>query len=108
MHAMLACRPPPTAVFCANDIQAIGALYECRDAGIGVPRDMSILGFDDLPIASYISPPLTTIRVPADEMGVRAARAIIGTIEEGSDVAPCELSTDLIVRGTTAPPRAES
>lgn len=105
MHAMLACRPPPTAVFCANDIQAIGALYECRDADIAIPREMSIIGFDDLPIASYISPPLTTIRVPADEMGVRAARAIIGTIEQGSDVTPCELSTDLVVRGTTAPPR---
>ena len=104
MHAMLACRARPTAVFCANDIQAIGAMYECRDAGIGVPGDMSIIGFDDLPIASYISPPLTTIRVPADEMGVRAAHAIIGTIERGVDVAPCELSTDLVVRGTTAPP----
>ena len=108
MHAMLACRPRPTAVFCANDIQAIGALYECRDAGIDIPRDMSIVGFDDLPIASYITPPLTTIRVPADEMGVRAARAIIGTIEQGSDVTPCELSTDLVVRGTTAPRRDRS
>ena len=48
--------PPPTAAFCANDIQAIGALYECRDSGIAIPRDMSIIGFDDLPIASYISP----------------------------------------------------
>jgi LacI family transcriptional regulator len=104
MQAMLANKRPPTAVFCANDIQAIGALYECRDAGMDIPRDMSIVGFDDIPISSYMSPQLTTIRVPADEMGSRAARAIISAIETGHDVAPCELPTDLIVRSTTARP----
>jgi LacI family transcriptional regulator len=105
MQAMLANKFPPTAVFCANDIQAIGAMYECRDRGLDVPRDMSIIGFDDIPIASYISPQLTTIRVPADEMGARAARSIIGAIEADHNVPPFELPTDLIVRGTTAPPR---
>ena len=104
MHRMLAKDRPPTAVFCANDIQAIGAMYECQEAGIRVPEDMSIVGFDDLPIARYVSPQLTTIRVPAAEMGDRAARSIIDAIEAGEEVSPCELGTDLIVRGTTAPP----
>ena len=106
MHVMLAKEPRPTAVFCANDIQAIGALYACQDAGVSVPDGMSIIGFDDAPISSYMTPQLTTIRVPADEMGARAARALIHAIETGQEVAPCELPTDLIVRGTTGPPRA--
>ena len=104
MHKMLANAERPTAVFCANDIQAIGAMYECQEAGVRVPQDMSIVGFDDLPIARYVSPQLTTIRVPAAEMGARAARSIIDAIEAGGEVSPCELATDLIVRGTTAPP----
>ena len=105
MHSMLARADPPSAVFCANDIQAIGAMYECQEAGVRVPQDMSIIGFDDLPIARYVTPQLTTIRVPAAEMGARAARALIDALEAGDEVSPCNLATDLIVRGTTAPPR---
>ena len=107
MHAMLLREDPPTAVFCANDIQAIGAMYECQEAGIAVPGEMSIIGFDDLPIARYVSPQLTTIRVPAAEMGKRAAEALIDSIEAGESVSPCELATDLLVRGTTAPPKRD-
>lgn len=105
MRAMLESPEPPTAVFCANDIQAVGAMYECREAGADVPGAMSIVGFDDLPIARYISPQLTTIRVPAAEMGLRAAEALISSIQTGRDVESCELTTDLIVRGTTARPK---
>jgi LacI family transcriptional regulator len=101
MHAMLTSKSPPTAVFCANDIQAIGALYECQEAGVRVPQDVSVVGFDDLPIGQYVWPQLTTIRVPAAEMGSRAARALIAAVETGNPVSGCELPTDLIVRGTT-------
>ena len=105
MHRMLQLRQPPTGVFCANDIQAIGAISECRDAGISVPADMSIVGFDDLPIAQYITPRLTTVRVPAQEMGDRATKRLISAIENSEPVLPLELLTDLVIRETTAPCR---
>ena len=104
MHGMLGHPRPPTAVFCANDIQAIGAMTECHEAGLNVPRDMSIVGFDDLPIAQCTTPQLTTIRVPAREMGRRAAMSLIESIEGGGAMGRIELPTDLVVRHTTAPP----
>ena len=105
MHQMLQLKQPPSAVFCANDIQAIGAISECRDAGLSLPSEMSIVGFDDLPIAQYITPRLTTVRVPACEMGDSAARRLISAIEKSEPVLPLELMTDLVIRESTAPPR---
>jgi LacI family transcriptional regulator len=102
MHQMLQLERPPSAVFCANDIQAIGVLSECRDAGIAVPEQMSVVGFDDLPIAQYITPTLTTVRVPAHEMGESAATRLIAAIEKGEPVLSLELLTDLVIRETTA------
>ncbi len=102
MQRMLQLDRPPTAVFCANDVQAIGALSECRDAGLSVPNDISIVGFDDMPIAQYITPKLTTVRVPAQEMGDSAAKRLIAAIETSAPVLPLELSTDLVIRETTA------
>jgi len=105
MQRMLQLRRPPTAVFCANDILAIGALSQCREVGLSVPADMAIAGFDDLPIAQYITPMLTTVRVPAHEMGSSAARRLIFAIENGEPVRPLELLTDLVIRESTAAPR---
>lgn len=102
MRRMLQLDKPPTAVFCANDVQAIGALSQCRDAGLVVPDEMSIVGFDDMPIAQYITPKLTTVRVPAEEMGDSAAKRLIAAIETSAPVLPLELSTDLVIRETTA------
>lgn len=102
MQRMLKLDRPPTAVFCAADVQAIGALAECRDAGLSVPDEMSIVGFDDMPIAQYITPKLTTVRVPAQEMGDSAAKRLIAAIETGTPVRPLELSTELVIRETTA------
>jgi LacI family transcriptional regulator len=107
MHRMLQLGQPPTAVFCANDIQAIGALSECRDAGVSVPTDISIVGFDDLPIAQYITPRLTSVRVPAQEMGDCATMRLIAAIENHEPVVPRELLTDLVIRGTTPPSRTQ-
>lgn len=101
MGHMLRRAAPPSAVFCANDIQAIGALYECRAAGLSVPRDMSIVGFDDLPISQYTTPRLTTVRVPAAEMGRRAIEALLQ--DTGTQSRQVELATELVIRDSTAP-----
>ncbi|MGI9382659.1 MAG: LacI family DNA-binding transcriptional regulator [Methyloligellaceae bacterium] len=103
MHQAL-CHPrPPTAVFCASDVLAIGAIYECRQAGLQVPRDISVVGFDDMPITEYLTPPLTTVRVPTADMGRRAIQELLRAIR-GDDIGlGIELPTDLIIRGSTAP-----
>jgi LacI family transcriptional regulator len=104
MHLLLQRRPRPTAVFCANDIQAIGALYECAEAGIAVPGEISIVGFDDVPAAQYITPQLTTVRVPAEEMGHRAAAMLLQAIAGTEPPGRIELPVDLIVRRSSGPP----
>lgn len=95
-----------TAVFCANDIQAIGALSECEDQGLRVPEDISIVGFDDLPVAQYTKPRLTTIRVPAQKMGELAATRLFDAIRTGAQAIGEQLPIDLIVRGSTSRPRS--
>jgi LacI family transcriptional regulator len=84
---LLAMRPRPTAVFACNDYMAIGLLGALHDAGIGVPDEMAVVGFDDIAMARYVSPPLTTVRVDAYEMGERAARALIARLQP-SPVSP--------------------
>jgi LacI family transcriptional regulator len=106
MHLLLQRQPRPTAVFCANDIQAIGALYECVEAGIAVPGEISIVGFDDVPAAQYITPQLTTVRVPAEEMGHRAAAMLLQAIAGIEPPGRLELPVDLIVRRSSGPPAA--
>jgi LacI family transcriptional regulator len=107
MHLILQKRQRPTAVFCANDIQAIGAIYESQLSGLRVPDDISIIGFDDIPAAQYTTPQLTTIRVPAEEMGRRAAEILIDAIGGADGTVRIELPTDLIVRQSTMSPRTE-
>lgn len=102
MSRMIALESPPTAVFCANDVQAVGAIAACHDANLRVPDDISIIGFDDLPIAQCTVPPLTTVRVPADEMGNRAAAALIAAISGKGSIRTLELPTELILRSSTA------
>ncbi len=101
MHHMLNGTEPPTAVFCANDIQAIGALTECLDTGLRVPADISIIGFDDLPVTQYMRPQLTTVRVPSKRMGHLAAKKLLEWIATRRSPDSAELPVELIVRGTT-------
>lgn len=101
MHRMLANPNPPTAVFCANDIQAIGALKECQSVGLNVPADVSIIGFDDLPVAQYTEPQLTTVRVPAKKMGHEAATKLLAWIKQDEPPGITELPVELIIRKTT-------
>lgn len=103
MTRIIANKNRPTAVFCANDIQAIGAIAACHHAHLKVPEDISIIGFDDLPIARCTTPQLTTVRVPAYEMGERAAEALMDAIRNNQSIVPFELATDLISRDSTAP-----
>lgn len=82
---ILAMSPRPTAIFAANDAMAIGALRALREARVRVPEDLSLAGFDDVPIARYLTPPLTTVRVEIAEMGRRAVDYLVNTLETGSD-----------------------
>jgi LacI family transcriptional regulator len=93
--AILAMKPRPTAVFAANDSMAIGALSGFRDAGVRVPDDMALVGFDDIPIARFLDPPLTTVKVPIAELGRRGLQLLLG---EPSPHSPARLETSLVVR----------
>ncbi len=96
----------PTALICGNDVLAMGALFEAQAQGIAVPRALSIVGFDDLPMSSSLVPPLTTVRVPVAEMGRRAADYLLDRIAGHAPPAHSELQADLVIRGTTARPIA--
>lgn len=94
----------PTAVFCENDEMAIGALKRIKEAGLRVPEDISLVGFDDIPLAQYCDPPLTTIAQPADSFGRRAVEMLIDIIEKQSAVRThITLAYELVIRKSTAP-----
>ena len=96
---------PPTAVFCSNDFMAIGAMQGAREFGAVLPEGLSIVGFDDMAIASYINPGLTTIRQPAYEMGRLGAEILLDQIKK-RDGRPIHkiLETSIVVRESTAAP----
>jgi DNA-binding LacI/PurR family transcriptional regulator len=95
----------PTAVFCYNDMTALGAIGALRAMGLAVPGDVSVVGFDDLFVAQYCVPPLTTVRQPMREMG-RLALDTLMRLTAGAEVAPAsKVRGELIVRESTAAPR---
>ena len=94
----------PTALFCMNDEIAIGAIQSIKRAGISVPGDMSVAGFDNIDFARHYDPPLTTIDQPSDEIGQMACNMLIDQIEErGVSQNNVILDYDLIVRASTGP-----
>ncbi len=98
---------PPTAIFCATDEMAIGALHEVKSAGLAVPEDLSIIGFDDIRYAEIVDPPLTTISQPAEEIGERAMYRLCREIEEGRSAGgmPEIVPHKLVIRQSVdAPP----
>ena len=97
----------PTAIFAGSDQQALGVYEAARQRGLRVPQDLSVVGFDDLPVARWVSPPLTTVRQPLAEMG-RAAAQVLGDLIGGVPLHSrrVELATELIVRESTAAPAA--
>lgn len=100
---ILADFPKTTAIVCNSDVFAIGAMSGCRDAGLNVPRDISIVGYDDFDFAELLVPPLTTIKVPATEMGAAAADALWNAITDREPVAGKLMQTELVIRGSSGP-----
>lgn len=104
-NELLARKVPFTALFAANDTTAFGAQLALYEHGLHVPTDVSLVGFDDTPQAAYRTPPLTTVRQPAADMGAAVARQVIGALS-GQEVMQDEaFETPLVVRASTAPPR---
>ena len=97
----------PTAIFAGSDLQALGVLEAMRQLGLRAPDDVSIVGYDDIPLATWVSPRLTTVHQPLRRMAEEATRLVI-RMREGSEtgVSRLDLATDLVVRESTAPPRA--
>jgi LacI family transcriptional regulator, repressor for deo operon, udp, cdd, tsx, nupC, and nupG len=101
---LLAQELPATAVFCFNDMTAIGLLNGLRQHGVRVPADISIVGFDDVPFAEHCYPPLTTVRQPTDRMGQQLVHMLQALIEGQEDVGPEILPATLVIRESTGPP----
>lgn len=103
MQRLLSLPDPPTAVFAASDVLAMGALTAIKEEGLRVPQDISIAGFDDLDFAAYLDPPLTTVRIPAFEMGQLAVKTLFEMINgDMNQVRQYCLDTDLIIRQSCA------
>jgi LacI family transcriptional regulator len=104
---LLATRERFTALFAFNDISAIGAVRAFRDAGLRVPEDVSVVGFDDIQAAAYLTPRLTTVRQPLRQMGEMAAQVLLMRISNGNGKAPqlISLAPELVVRESTGPVR---
>jgi DNA-binding LacI/PurR family transcriptional regulator len=105
MKQLLQARDLPTAIFCYNDMTAIGALKEIRQRGLDVPGDISLAGFDDLPLASYVNPPLTTVRQPKYDMGRMAMQVLLKLLAGSEAEQDIRVTGELIVRESTAPPK---
>ena len=100
---LLRAGPRPTAIFAANDSMAIGALSALREAGVRVPDDIAVAGFDDIPLARYMDPPLSSVRVPICELGARAIELLLNGITHKNDHARRResVSTELVIRRST-------
>jgi DNA-binding LacI/PurR family transcriptional regulator len=99
----LAQDPEVTAIFAGNDEMALGAMRAVLETGREVPRDVSIIGFDDVPFARYLTPPLTTIRQDFDEIGRRSVDLLLSAIGGGGSRARAAITPELVVRESTAP-----
>jgi LacI family xylobiose transport system transcriptional regulator len=97
----------PTAIFAGSDLQALGVIESMRQLGLRAPDDVSIVGYDDIPLATWVSPRLTTVHQPLRRMAEEATRLVIRMSEGATDVVTrLDLATHLVVRESTAPPRA--
>jgi len=103
MQSLLAASPLPTAVVCCSDYGAIGAMEAIREAGLSVPGDVSVVGFDDLEIARNVSPALTTVRQDTRAIGRRSIEMLDAMIREEHPAPAVIIPTELVVRGTSAP-----
>ncbi len=107
VRALMALPEPPTALFAGNDTIAIAAMQTAQKMGIAIPDELSLVGFDDVPAASLVTPPLTSVHQPLQEISATATRLLIAQIE-GETVEPSQrlIAPRLVLRGSTAPYRA--
>ncbi|MGB8982662.1 MAG: LacI family DNA-binding transcriptional regulator [Anaerolineales bacterium] len=103
MKALLQASPRPTAVFVASDVVAMGAILAIKEAGLCIPKDIAVVGFDDIPLAEFFDPPLTTVRLPAFGLGWAGGERLIRLIQgEGLRDASLLLESKLIIRQSTS------
>lgn len=95
--------PSATALLCLSDVLAMGAMFTLQGQGVRVPDDLSVMGFDDMEPSAFLSPPLTTVRLPIADMGHTTGQAICDYLQAGQPIAPRELSADLVIRQSTGP-----
>ncbi|MDQ6612596.1 MAG: LacI family transcriptional regulator, partial [Gemmatimonadota bacterium] len=99
---LLRTEQPPDVIFCANDAMAVGTIGAVHEAGLRVPDDVAVVGFDDIPIARFLTPPLTTVRVPIADLGARATERLIDALQGGVPLAAHRevLPTSLVLRAS--------
>ncbi|WP_368185639.1 LacI family DNA-binding transcriptional regulator [Aestuariibius sp. HNIBRBA575] len=93
----------PTAILCLSDVQALGAMFELTRLGLVVPDDISVMGFDNLEWSAVSEPSMTSIKLPAAEMGAKASDAIVGWLQSGQRASPLALEADIVIRDSTRP-----
>ncbi|HRH46699.1 MAG TPA: substrate-binding domain-containing protein, partial [Pyrinomonadaceae bacterium] len=97
-------RKLPTAIVCANDLTAIGAVTELELRGCHIPNDISIIGFDDIVFSGFSKPPLTTVHLPLNELGRRAVECLVNSLEDlNKEGVEIRIPTRLVIRNSTAP-----
>jgi DNA-binding LacI/PurR family transcriptional regulator len=105
LTTLMALKVPPSAVFCYNDVTAAGLLHAAWHAGLSLPKDLAVVGFDDIPLASYLRPPLTTVAQPTPMMGERAVQMVLSLMSNGrprlADVSNVVVQGELIVRDSS-------
>lgn len=106
MSRLLGLKVPPTAVVCAADIYAVGALRAATERGRSVPEDVSVIGMDDITLGQYVSPPLTTVGFPTEQMGVAAVQTLLSLVRGGYE-GPTKVvfAGSIVERSSVAPPR---
>ena len=107
MHSLMACKQRPTAIFCANDEIAIGAIGAARTYGLSAPKDFIIAGFDNVPLSSVFMPSITTVRQPVETIATLATRTLIEMIDGKTGHVSQVLPTELIVRDSTSRPKED-
>ena len=110
MSRLLALRRRPTAVFAVGDSTAVGALAAATDRGVAVPADVSIIGFDDIKLAAYIRPALTTVRQPIQAIACRAVQLMVQMVRQDGAPQPAPHvleAPELIIRDSCAAPRQD-
>lgn len=101
---LLSRQTPPTALFCYDDMTALGALRALRALSLGVPQDIAVVGFDDIPLAAYLDPPLTTVRQPMYEMGRQAAGMLIELLRGTTPPSVVTMPGELVIRASSGAP----